>query len=238
MKPVFLEKILAAKRLEVAEMPLENLLPKQASGMSFLDQLKSHPERIQLIAEVKRASPSKGAIKLDVDPATQAKAYQEAGAAMISVLTDPQFFKGSIEDLAAVTKAVSIPVLCKDFIISEKQMIRARNRGASAILLIVAALSEEKLETLYQKAADLELLVLLEVHNEAELRIAERLNAPLIGINNRDLRTFKTDISVSERLAVKRDKRDRFYVSESGFATSQDVARVSKIIMQFSLGKR
>ncbi|MBC1934733.1 indole-3-glycerol phosphate synthase TrpC [Listeria grandensis] len=223
----FLEEILAKKEQEVAEMPLETVnLPRQKPY--FQAFLKANQGEVQLIAEVKRASPSKGAINLGVDPVAQAKSYEAAGAGAISVLTDQQFFKGDIEDLRAVASAVSIPVLCKDFIISEKQLIRAKNAGASIVLLIVAALSEMALMTLYKQAMALDLEVLMEVHNEAELKIAEQLGAKLIGVNNRDLHSFVVDIAVSERMADSFSLTDTFYISESGIREPRDVARVAK----------
>ncbi|WP_430535548.1 indole-3-glycerol phosphate synthase TrpC [Listeria rocourtiae] len=223
----FLEEILAKKAQEVAEMQLENAeLPREKPY--FYDFLKENNTVVQLIAEVKRASPSKGAINLDVDPVAQAKSYEAAGAGAISVLTDQQFFKGDIEDLRAVAQAVEIPVLCKDFIISEKQLIRAKNAGASIVLLIVAALSEQVLTTLFKQASALDLEVLVEVHNEAELKIAERLGAKLIGVNNRDLHSFVVDIAVSERVAREFSRSDAFYISESGIREPEDVARVAK----------
>ncbi|EUJ29514.1 indole-3-glycerol phosphate synthase TrpC [Listeria cornellensis] len=232
----FLEEILAKKAQEVAEMPVEKVeLGRQKTY--FHDFLKANKGAVQLIAEVKRASPSKGAINLDVDPVAQAKSYEAAGAGAISVLTDQQFFKGDIEDLRAVAEAVSIPVLCKDFIISEKQLIRAKNAGASIVLLIVAALVEEDLTTLYKQATALDLEVLVEVHNEAELEIAERLGAKLIGVNNRDLHSFVVDIAVSERVAEEFSLAETFYISESGFREPADVARVAKAFSVVLVGE-
>ncbi|MBC1794634.1 indole-3-glycerol phosphate synthase TrpC [Listeria booriae] len=223
----FLEEILAKKAQEVADMPLEKVELERQKPY-FYNFLQANKEAVQLIAEVKRASPSKGAINLDVDPVAQAKSYEKAGAGAISVLTDQAFFKGDIEDLRAVAKAVSIPVLCKDFIISEKQLIRAKNAGASIVLLIVAALSEDDLATLYKQAVALDLEVLVEVHNEVELEVAERLGAKLIGVNNRDLHSFVVDIAVSERVAKQFSQTDACYISESGIREPADVARVAK----------
>ncbi|MBF2350776.1 indole-3-glycerol phosphate synthase TrpC [Listeria welshimeri] len=222
----FLEEILAQKEIEVAEMPLEKVKDKRETYF-FYDFLKAHPEKMQLIAEVKRASPSKGEINMGVDPVTQAKSYEAAGAGMISVLTDPVFFKGSIEDLREVARNVEIPVICKDFIISEKQLIRARNAGATVVLLIISALSEAALKILFEQATALDLEVLVEVHDQKELAIAQKLGAKLIGVNNRNLHTFEVDIAVSEKLA--RDfSTNVCFISESGFKTAEDVGRVSK----------
>ncbi|MBF2520236.1 indole-3-glycerol phosphate synthase TrpC [Listeria marthii] len=220
----FLEEILAQKAIEVAAMPLEKVAEKRKT-YSFYEFLKANMSEMQLIAEVKRASPSKGEINMGVNPVAQAKSYQAAGAGMISVLTDPVFFKGSIEDLREVAKNVEIPVLCKDFIISEKQLIRARNAGATVVLLIVSALAEDALKNLFEQAVALDLEVLVEVHNREELAVAQQLGAKLIGVNNRNLHSFEVDIAVSEQLAND-FSTDACYISESGFRTADDVARV------------
>jgi indole-3-glycerol phosphate synthase len=220
----FLEKIIQVKAKEVANMPLEALQPLR-STYSFYQRVKEQPEYMHIIGEVKRASPSKGDIHLSVDICEQALAYEQAGVTAISVLTDEQFFKGSIEDLRQVAKRVTIPVLCKDFIIDKKQLVRARNAGATMVLLIVAALSRTKLKELYDQARDLELEVLMEVHNETELAIAQQLDAQLIGVNNRDLKTFEVTIEVSRNLA-EQQTTDAVYISESGFATGEQVAQV------------
>ncbi|MBF2393912.1 indole-3-glycerol phosphate synthase TrpC [Listeria marthii] len=220
----FLEEILAQKAIEVAAMPLEKVAEKRKT-YSFYEFLKANMSEMQLIAEVKRASPSKGEINMGVNPVAQAKSYQAAGAGMISVLTDPVFFKGSIEDLREVAKNVEIPVLCKDFIISEKQLIRARNAGATVVLLIVSALAEDALKNLFEQAVTLDLEVLVEVHNREELAVAQQLGAKLIGVNNRNLHSFEVDIAVSEQLAND-FSTDACYISESGFRTAEDVARV------------
>ncbi|MBF2363382.1 indole-3-glycerol phosphate synthase TrpC [Listeria marthii] len=220
----FLEEILAQKAIEVAAMPLEKVAEKRKT-YSFYEFLKANTSEMQLIAEVKRASPSKGEINMGVNPVAQAKSYQAAGSGMISVLTDPVFFKGSIEDLREVAKNVEIPVICKDFIISEKQLIRARNAGATVVLLIVSALAEDALKNLFEQAVALDLEVLVEVHNREELAVAQQLGAKLIGVNNRNLHSFEVDIAVSEQLAND-FSTDACYISESGFRTAEDVARV------------
>ncbi|MTD40165.1 indole-3-glycerol phosphate synthase TrpC [Erwinia sp. CPCC 100877] len=220
----FLEKILQAKEKEVAAMPLETLQPLRCT-YSFYQRVKEQPQHMHIIGEVKRASPSKGDIRLSVDICEQALAYEQAGVTAISVLTDELFFKGSIEDLRQVVKQVTLPVLCKDFIIDEKQLIRARNAGATMVLLIVAALSEQKLNELYAQALGLGLEVLMEVHNEQELAVAQQLNARIIGVNNRNLKTFEVAIEVSERLAEQQTDA-AVYISESGFSTGEQVAQV------------
>ena len=156
-------------------------------------------EHLHVIAEMKRASPSKGLIAEGADPVAQAIAYTEAGAACISVLTDATFFKGSFDDLAAVAEAVPTPLLCKDFMIHKVQIDRAKNAGASVILLIVAALTTEELAELYAYAMESGLEVLVEVHDEEELERALKIDAKLIGVNNRDLRTFEVDLGSNGR---------------------------------------
>lgn len=222
----FLEKIISEKEIEVNQMPEEQILPLRKT-YSFYQFVKEHSEKIHIIGEVKRASPSKGDINLEVNVVEQAKAYQQAGVSSISVLTDTVFFKGSIEDLRQVTKEVDIPVLCKDFIIDKKQLIRARNAGATIVLLIVAALSQDKLKELYSIATDLGLEVLVEVHDEIELTIAEALPAKLIGVNNRNLKTFDVSLSVSQKLAQKQQTQ-AVYISESGFSTSEQVKLIKE----------
>ncbi|MDD3016379.1 MAG: indole-3-glycerol phosphate synthase TrpC, partial [Lactococcus chungangensis] len=210
----FLEKILAEKVLEVAQMPLE--IPGQVRKVKgFVERLRENPQQLQVIGEVKRASPSLGAINLDVDVLAQAKSYETAGVSAISVLTDPVFFKGAIDDLRLVAKNVDVPVLNKDFIIDKKQITRAVNSGATIVLLIVACLAEKDLQDLYDYATSLGLEVLVEVHNAEELAIAHRINAELIGVNNRNLKTFEVDIQNSLDLVPLQEK-ERFYISESG----------------------
>lgn len=180
-----------------------------------------------VISEIKRASPSKGDISVEVDVLAQAKKYEAAGAAAISVLTDETYFKGSIEDLRKVAGAVSIPVLCKDFIISEVQIDRAKEAGTTIILLIVAALGQKELRELFGYARMLGLEVLVEVHDAEELAEALDLGAELIGINNRDLKTFQVSLERTAELAAKFPfGSDRLLISESGLHTEEDAALV------------
>jgi indole-3-glycerol phosphate synthase len=226
MKKDFLETILKEKAIEVEKMELE--VPGTVrKTYSFVEYVKNHPEKMHVIGEVKRASPSLGDINTNVDVLGQATAYETAGVAAISVLTDPVFFKGTIDDLRLVASNVKIPVLNKDFIIDEKQLNRAVNSGATIVLLIVAALSSELLTELYTKAKALGLEVLVEVHNEEELRIAESIGAELIGVNNRNLKTFVVSLDTSVALG-ELQKTDALYISESGVKTPQDVKKVSK----------
>lgn len=220
----FLEKIIQAKKQEVREMPLETVQILRRT-YSFHQQVEHFPESMHIIGEIKRASPSKGAINVAVDVVEQAKIYEAAGVTAISVLTDPIFFKGSIEDLRQVAQVVQVPILCKDFIIDEKQLIRARNAGATIILLIVSILSKENLKKLYDFAKNLGLEALVEVHDAQELKIAEELGAELIGVNNRDLKTFDVSIGVSVMLG-KNQTTKAVYISESGIC---DVSQVQRI---------
>jgi indole-3-glycerol phosphate synthase len=225
MAKAFLPKILEQKALEVAQMPLEDIQPLRQTYRLY-DFLQAHPDRLQIIAEVKKASPSMGDINLDVDILQQAKTYEANGAAMISVLTDQVYFKGHLDDLRAISNQVAIPTLNKDFIIDEKQIIRARNAGASVILLIVAALPEERLKELYDYATELGLEVLVETHNREELEIAHRIGARIIGVNNRNLTTFEVDLQTSLDLA-EYFQQGPVYISESAIFSGQDAQAVA-----------
>jgi indole-3-glycerol phosphate synthase len=183
---------------------------------------------LAVIGEVKRRSPSVGAIALDADPSEQAAAYARAGAAGISVLTERDHFGGSLDDLAAVRSAVDVPVLRKDFLVDARQLDVARLRGAVAVLLIAAIHDDASLAQLVDHAHALDLEVLLEVHDEAEMVRAVATDADAIGINNRDLRTFVVDLATTERLAgLVTDGRP--VVAESGVRTSDDAARMRSV---------
>ena len=179
----------------------------------------------RVIAEIKRRSPSKGEIRADFDPVACAKAYADAGAAAISVLTDEHFFGGHLDDLTQVRAVVDVPLLRKDFLIDEYQVDEARVAGADAVLLIVAALSPERLAALQGHAAERGLECLVEVHDAEELEVALAAGAALVGINNRDLRTFETDLATTEALAP-RVEAGRVVVAESGIFTPADVRRL------------
>ncbi|WP_024784673.1 indole-3-glycerol phosphate synthase TrpC [Streptococcus mutans] len=220
MTKEFLPTILKQKQEELASLIMEEVKPLRLTYRLF-DFLKEHQDQLQIVAEVKKASPSMGDINLDVDIVKQAQMYEAAGAAMISVLTDQVFFKGNIDFLAEISGGVSIPTLAKDFIIDEKQIVRSRNAGATVILLIVAALPEKRLKELYDFASGLGLEVLVETHNLSELEIAHRIGAQIIGVNNRNLVTFEVDINTSLELSTHfRD--DKVYISESSIFTGQD----------------
>ena len=225
MAKAFLPKILEQKALEVAQMPLEEIQPLRQTYRLY-DFLQAHPEKLQIVAEVKKASPSMGDINLNVDILQQAKTYEANGAAMISVLTDQVYFKGHLDDLRDISNQVAIPTLNKDFIIDEKQIIRARNAGASVILLIVAALTEERLKELYDYATELGLEVLVETHNREELEIAHRIGARIIGVNNRNLTTFEVGLQTSLDLA-EYFQEGPVYISESAIFSGQDAQAVA-----------
>ncbi|WP_285766465.1 indole-3-glycerol phosphate synthase TrpC [Peribacillus sp. SI8-4] len=225
-----LTEIIERKKEEVAKLKEASLgesVMIDVSRPSLVERLKT-AKTIAVIAEIKRASPSKGNIKMDVNPLEQALTYEKCGASAISVLTDEAFFKGSIDDLRRVSESVKVPRLCKDFIIDEIQIDRAHQAGATIILLIVAALSQDRLHELYQYAKNKGLDVLTEIHDEAELERALELKAELIGINNRNLKTFKVDLAVTERLAKLLDPKHHLIISESGIKTKEDVLRVKK----------
>ncbi|MBS4197216.1 indole-3-glycerol phosphate synthase TrpC [Lederbergia citri] len=223
-----LDKIIEQKKVEVQELKVIYSVQQSVNEIrrpSLYDSFRNL-ENIGVIAEVKRASPSKGVINDGVDPVAQAKAYAQAGASAISVLTDQQFFKGSMADLSAVSEAVDLPLLCKDFMIDEVQIDVARDHGASVILLIAAALPEERLRELYNYARSRDLDVLFEVHDEKEAEMALRIGARIIGINNRNLKTFEVDLTVTERVASVLKHADCVLVSESGIRTKEDVEQV------------
>jgi indole-3-glycerol phosphate synthase len=177
---------------------------------------------VSLVAECKRRSPGAGAIRPELNPADLTVGYEGAGAAALSVLTDEQYFGGSVDDLEAVRAAVHIPVLRKDFTLHPLHVLEARASGADAVLLIVRILSDAELGDLHALARDLGMSVLVEVHDEAELARAGELGADLIGINNRDLSTFTTDLATTIRL-IDRAPADAVLVSESGIRTREDV---------------
>lgn len=226
-----LDRIFAAKRVELearrAELPLETIeeaARRAPAPRDFLAVLRVR--RPAIIAEIKRASPSKGDILPGLDPLAVARDYEASGAAAISVLTD-RHFKGSLEDLRAVRAAVDVPLLRKDFIFDAYQLYEARAAGADCILLIAAMLREDELEALHRLARELGLQALVEVHNEEELRVAERVGAEIVGINNRDLHTFVTDLAVTERLLAGYSAK-ALVVAESGIDKPADIRRLDR----------
>src|SRR6266446_483787 len=225
-----LEEILEAKRQEIEQLrPRAAELDREARARTdfrdFRSALHRDDEVFAVIAEVKKASPSAGVIAESFDPVEIAKDYERAGANAISVLTDTKFFQGKLQDLADVRRAVSVPLLRKDFILDEIQIAESAANGADAILLIVAALEQKKLLGLLDAAATYRLDALVEVHTREELNRALGAGAKIIGINNRNLATFDVDLAVTEELC--REVPDEIVlVSESGIKTPKDVARV------------
>ena len=238
-----LDKIVEEKKREIAKLPariiaagdLRDALLEHGERRDFIAALKSPRCDVALIAEVKKASPSAGVICKDFDPVRIAKEYEAAGASCLSVLTDEKFFQGSLDYLRQIRDAVKLPLLRKDFIIDERQILEAIEWGADAILLIVSILSDEQLQKFHSLAKDAGLGVLVEVHDEQEMERALKINAELIGVNNRDLKTFKVDLATTERLAAmmedgrwKMENGARLLVAESGIHNRTDVERLKK----------
>ena len=237
-----LDTIFEQKKCEVAQLParliaagdLRDALLERGERRDFLAALrKPRQGGIALIAEVKKASPSAGVICKDFDPVRIAKEYEAAGASCLSVLTDEKFFQGSLDYLRQIRAAVKIPLLRKDFIIDERQILEAIEWGADAILLIVAILSDEQLAKFHSLATEAGLAVLVEVHDEAELVRALKISPALIGVNNRNLKTFKVDLGTTERLAAKLfsslvTRHSSLLVAESGIHSRADVERLKK----------
>ena len=193
---------------------------------------------INVIAECKRRSPSKGVLRADYDPAAIAAAYAEAGAAAISVLTEPTFFDGSLEHLAAVRDVVEVPLLRKDFVVSEYQLLEAKAAGADAVLLITAALRPVELKVLHDHATRMGLDVLVEIHDAKELSIALDAGARIVGVNNRNLRTLEVDVHASDELIAKMPE-EVVAVSESGLRTAADLLRLRSLgYRAFLIGER
>ncbi len=206
-------------------------------GSRFEEALAA-ADRVNVIAECKRRSPSKGVLAADYDPAAIADQYERGGAAAISVLTEPTFFDGALEHLAAVRARVALPLLRKDFIVDEYQLFEARANGADAVLLIVAALEQADLVALQIKAWRMGLATLVEVHDEAELTRAIDSGARIIGVNNRNLRTLAVDITASDRLAAQMP-RGVIAVSESGLKSRQELDRLAAVgYRAFLIGER
>jgi indole-3-glycerol phosphate synthase len=231
---------LAVRRRAVPEPALEARVTARVSppnGAAFSARL-ARPGGVNIIAECKRRSPSRGVLAPSYDPVGQALAYERGGAAAISVLTEPSFFDGALDHLAAVRHAVAVPLVRKDFLVDEYQVLEAAAYGADAVLAIVAALSANDLARLLAAAASLGLATLVEVHDEAELDCALASGATIVGVNNRNLRTLAVDTAVSERLA-RRIPAHVVAVSESGLTSADDVARMQALgYRAFLVGER
>jgi len=231
---MMLSRIIEEKRRVVEEAkrlkPQDELIReiKNISVRSSFRKNISRPHHVNLIAEIKKASPSRGIIRGDFNPARIAMTYQANGAAAISVLTDERFFAGSLEHIKMVKEHVSLPVLRKDFIIDEYQIYESVSAGADAILLIADLFSANEMTALYNLATSLGLDVLIEVHTEEDVEKALATGASMIGINNRDLHTFKVDLNVTQKL-LRMVPTNKIRVSESGIRTYEDVMFLKSI---------
>jgi indole-3-glycerol phosphate synthase len=230
MPKTILDKIIATKKREVARQKkaihlsyLLECIAHQKAPLAFAAALKG--DGIKLIAEVKKASPSKGILRPIFDPVVLAKIYAENGTAAISVLTDTAYFQGSSEHLIAIRKVVSLPLLRKDFIYDEYQIYESAAFGADALLLIAAILEPKQLEKLIAVSRRLELDCLIEVHDENELKKALDVGAEIIGINNRNLKTFEIDLNTTRRL-LPFIPENKIVVSESGISEREDIKKL------------
>lgn len=226
-----LERIVRTKKEEVARLRswrgvVEAALDDAPPARDFAAALRRDDD-VAVMAEVKRRSPGAGEIRPGLDPVGLASVYRDGGAAALSVLTDEEYFGGTLDDLRDVRERVDLPVLRKDFVIDELQVAEARGAGADAVLLIVRILDDDRLVALRERAEALGMTALVEVHGDEELERALAAGARVVGVNNRDLSTFETDLAVTERLAP-RVPPEVVLVSESGIGSGDDVARVGR----------
>jgi indole-3-glycerol phosphate synthase len=230
-------RVEAARGREPLEVVETRAARRKPRGRAFAEALR-RPGQVNVIAECKRRSPSRGVLRAAYDPVTIARAYESAGAAAISVLTEPAFFDGCLAHLSAVRESVQAPLLRKDFIVDAYQVAEAAAAGADAILLIVASIDDPTLAALMRDAADRQLAALVEVHTEEELDRAVSCGAEIVGVNNRSLKTLAVDVEVSERLAA-RIPATVTAVCESGLRTAADLARFSSLgYRAFLVGER
>ena len=233
--PDLLEAIIGATKRDLVEIERESKISdleikaesKTARGDLFYSAMRAST-RFNVIAECKSSSPSRGVLKKDYRPHEIAKGYQEGGAAAVSVLTEPSFFGGSLEDLEVVRRTVEIPVLRKDFIVSRYQIYQSIVAGADAILLIVAALSDQVMRLLLEEASKVGLAVLVEVHDDRELSRAIDAGAVMVGVNNRNLRTLAVDTSVSHSL-IERIPKTITVIAESGLSNASDLRSLREV---------
>lgn len=224
----YLDTIIERKKIEVQQLKKSNLvLEERSSKTASLITILRNSGDVKIIAEFKRSSPSKGDLNIELDPVSQAGLYAASGAAAISVLTDEVGFKGSFSDLKNVRKTVMVPILCKDFIIDKIQIDLAYSAGADLILLIAAVLNHEELIDLYSYANAKGMECLVEIHDLADLEKAMKIDSELIGINNRDLKSFEVNLKNTEELGPLVKKSGRLLVSESGIRNRDDVLRAA-----------
>ena len=235
-----LDEIIAHKKIEVEKakerLPIDKLKTLVEAGppsaekpasTAFYQSIKNKitQKQIALIAEIKKASPSKGLIRADFNPVEIAKAYKEGGATCLSVLTDEKYFQGNLNYIKEIKNVIDLPILRKDFIIDPYQVYESVYNQADCILLIVAALEKDNFKRLFELSQEIGINALIEVHNEKEMEIALNINPQIIGINNRDLKTFKTDLNTTKNLVTKykKDLEGKIVVSESGIFTNEDI---------------
>lgn len=230
---MYLHKIINYKKTELEEKKQKLPMNVLKSQLQFMKERRGFKEALsngngtRIIAEVKKASPSKGVIREDFDHMKIAKTYEREGSAAISVLTDSHFFQGDIEFLSQIRCVVETPLLRKDFIIDEYQVLESMIYGADALLLIASVLSEKELRNLYDMTRSLSMEVLVEVHNKGDLKKAKKIGAEIIGINNRDLKSFKTDINTTAKLS-RLISEEIIVVSESGINTKEEIEYLKK----------